>query len=156
MKLEFTPKLYILVRTDMASMNPGRVAAQASHAPLPLIEDLIKTKNNFSNSFKRDYESWSSQTSQGFGTTIVLDLDTIETIQRIINTAPNKWANVYSGMVHDPEYAIQDGNVTHLIPIDTCGYILCNNPLFNDLENFPLYNGIPYSQRSFTKEETKC
>ena len=35
-----TPYLYLLPRTDMASMTPGRVAAQASHAANKFINDV--------------------------------------------------------------------------------------------------------------------
>jgi peptidyl-tRNA hydrolase len=62
--------LYILMRTDLPSMNVGKAMAQASHA-----------SNAFMHKVKKDFDmcptsvkavEWEKQTSQGFGTVLVL------------------------------------------------------------------------------------
>lgn len=143
----FVPKLYILVRTDMDTMNPGRVAAQVSHLPFALLEEMIektsKKKHPFQVSeLKEIFDAWSSETEQGFGTTIILDADSIENIENLVNQA-NSRTKVFSGIVVDPTYPIKDGNVIHLVNIPTCAYILCNNSDYTDLDHLPLYNGVP-------------
>ena len=57
-------RLYILVRNDLESMTPGRVAAQASHAANVFIKSKLFPT--------RKIREWENQTPQGFGTTIVL------------------------------------------------------------------------------------
>ena len=61
--------LYILMRTDMDSMNPGKAMAQASHASNAFVfrfgkENLVK--------------QWQGETQQGFGTVLVLDVPGVQ------------------------------------------------------------------------------
>jgi hypothetical protein len=58
--------LYILMRNDLASMNAGRAMAQASHASNAFIHKFGK---------EPEVKSWQRQTTQGFGTAIVLSAD---------------------------------------------------------------------------------
>ena len=109
--------LYILMRNDMESMSPGKAAAQAAHA-------ANAVKNHFMTKIKdkvaiEEFSFWEGQTSQGFGTTIVLGVtenEMKETIELL-----SKWYT--AGIVHDPTYPVKDGNVMHLIPVDTCAYL---------------------------------
>jgi hypothetical protein len=95
--------LYILMRNDLESMNPGKACAQSGET---VFEGLI---------------DWQNDTGKGFGTTITLEMDI-----RSVNDVVRRMSfveGVLSGVVHDPTYPIRDGSVTHLIPLDTCGYV---------------------------------
>ena len=113
--------LYILMRNDMESMTPGKAAAQSAHA-------ANAVKHHFMTKIKdkvaiEEFSFWESQTSQGFGTTIVLGVT--ETQMKETIEFLSKWYT--SGIVHDPTYPVKDGNVMHLIPVDTCAYLFAPN-----------------------------
>lgn len=91
--------LYILMRYDLKSMGPGRAAAQASHAANAFIHKYGKRK---------DVQKWQKQTKQGFGTAIILSVDS-DTLYNVINTATSGF-KAPSNYVMDPEYVIR---VTH-------------------------------------------
>ena len=123
-----TPVLYILMRNDLDSLNPGKAMAQASHA-----------SNQFVHNIKEggmiDYElfnMWSNETTQGFGTVLVLSVNETQ-LRSCIMMADKHLARC--GIVHDPTYPIQDGEIVHHIPLDTCGYI------FGDKDD-PMINAI--------------
>lgn len=103
----FPHNLYILMRTDLPSMNTGKAMAQAAHA---------------SNQFIHDHgddihvERWQTE-GRGFGTTIVLgvDLDTLDYVYRKSMGA----TSVLRGVVHDTTYPfIVDKEIAALIPKD--------------------------------------
>ena len=63
------------MRTDLPSLNSGKAMAQASHASNAFIHDATKsfTKNDkMKGPCQRGVEEWQSETTQGFGTVIVL------------------------------------------------------------------------------------
>jgi len=118
MNLENPLYLYILMRTDMWSMNPGKQAAQACHAANQFIYEWRKNGNK---DVLKELDEWESQSGYGFGTTITLDVDEKE-LNRLVKLC--KHNDIVAGITHDPTYPISDGeNITHLVPIDTCGYI---------------------------------
>ncbi len=128
MMSEDKPVLYVLMRTDMASMNPGKGMAQASHAYGAVKHHVLKNI-----ALQQVYRDWMSQTRQEFGTTIVFGGSEGE-IQAAMN-----WLNRYvepakqlTGWVHDPTYPITDGDVVHLVPINTCVYMF---GMKKDIEN---------------------
>lgn len=105
------PRLYILMRTDMDSMTSGKGMAQASHA-----------SNAFLDSVPDDItDTWRSETSQGFGTAIVLAVPSEKNMNEVVLDALEN--GFCAGIVHDPSYPVKDGAVTHLIPVDTCAYV---------------------------------
>ena len=108
--------LYILMRTDLDSMNPGKAMAQANHA-YGALKYAIRSKLHRQSA----YVEWMDQTPQEFGTTIVLGgtKAEIDFALRLCKTD----RNLIHGWVHDPTYPVQDGDVTHLIPLDTCAFI---------------------------------
>ena len=108
--------LYILMRTDLDSLNPGKAMAQANHV-YGALKSSIRSKLHRQTA----YIAWMNQTLQEFGTTIVLGgtKAEIDFALRLCNTD----RNLVHGWVHDPTYPIQDGDVTHLIPLDTCAFI---------------------------------
>lgn len=108
--------LYILMRTDMDSMNPGKACAQAAHAANQFVEFVSKSTGHH-----KQCNEWREQTGLGFGTTIVLDAGNKQALHWLLVDAIE--AGLYNGEVEDPTYPVQDGDVTHLLPIITCGYV---------------------------------
>ena len=129
------PLLYILMRTDLESMNPGKAVAQGVHAghqfvhTVELCRDEIagvaidggpedRAPEKYQNI--KMYDHWSTRTDAGFGTTICLDVDD-DILHRVVDAG--KTMGMFAGVTHDPSYPLRDGAVTHFIPLDTCGYI---------------------------------
>lgn len=117
--------LYILMRLDLASMNPGKACAQAAHAANQFIHDInMKREQHGDFDMSDAVYAWENQTDQGFGTTIVLAVNQRQ-MGDVIDWAEN--FGILSGITHDPTYPIRDGEVTHLIPLDTCAYVFVPN-----------------------------
>ena len=108
--------LYILMRTDLKSMNPGKAMAQACHA-YGALKAAIRDKLFRQNA----YVEWMDQTPQEFGTTIVLGGTKTEIDFALRLCKLDR--NLIHGWVHDPAYPLMDGEVLHLIPLDTCAFI---------------------------------
>ena len=106
--------LYILVRTDLSSMNAGKACAQATHAANQCVYDIHKSQDAWLNV---QLLAW--QEDRGFGTCIVLGA-TIDEIYK--TTGMLMAAGHHNAIVHDPSYPLRDGDFTHLIPLDTCAY----------------------------------
>ena len=115
--------LYIIMRNDLQSLNPGKGMAQAAHAGNAFVHDIEKRVPKTS-PVMRAYQQWSKETHQGFGTTIVLG-GSLWLINKLSNDLKKIKEDFLSGVVHDPTYPVRDGDVTHLIPLDTCFYIFC-------------------------------
>ncbi len=109
--------LYILMRTDLASLNSGKGMAQATHAANQMVYEIQCGKNPLAQQYLNE---WQAQTNAGFGTCIVLGAKIAE-IEETIGYAVND--GKIGGIVHDPTYPLRDGEVVHLIPLDTCGYL---------------------------------
>lgn len=111
--------LYILMRTDLDSLNPGKAMAQANHA-FGALKHLIRATPLR----QKDYIEWQEQSPQGFGTTIVLGGD-VGGIQEALSDIFMRRvsATVVAGWVHDSTYPIRDGAVTHLVPLNTCAFV---------------------------------
>ncbi len=109
-------RVYVLVRTDMASMTTGRIAAQCHHASDALRYQILTKKCYTSGK----YEAWASSTEQGFGTVIILKCDE----QQMYDQYNLLACRLPSVVVHDPEYLIKDGDYVHKIPVDTCAAFL--------------------------------
>lgn len=116
-----THVLYILMRTDMASMNAGKGMAQASHASNAFIDAVQSAKNH---KHKVAAVEWQAETTQGFGTVLVLGA---KEAQMRIATELMESAGYFAGIVHDPTYPLVDGETVHFLPIDTCSYIFVPN-----------------------------
>lgn len=132
------PYLYILMRTDMASMNPGKAVAQGSHAANQMVFNYFGSENTsarervrlFAKSLLAAVDSADDVVShllirwltgaQGFGTCIVLDSNG-KTMKETV--AACKAAGFHAEVTHDPTYPLKDGEAFHLIPMDTCGYV---------------------------------
>jgi len=97
------PCLYILVRTNLPSLNSGKGMAQVAHAA-----------NAFINRWKYQYEKifpdsqylkliskWESESGNGFGTTIVTSIPNKEVLLSKIHSLPS---NIPGGIVTDDTY----------------------------------------------------
>jgi hypothetical protein len=108
------------MRTDITSMNPGKAIAQGSHAANVAAKQLEKK-------YPDAYKAWAGE--YDFGTTIVLDggsMSSIETtIDEIQTYAYTGHKNFVADVIEDPTYPLRDGNVTHLFPLNTCAYEMC-------------------------------
>ena len=114
-----TPVLYILMRTDMDSMNPGKAMAQASHASNAFVSNAEPGYNVDEELFN----AWQESTTQGFGTVLVLGVNEAQ-MRTAVEVAESFGVDKFPGdIIHDPTYPLQDGDTTHFIPVDTCGYI---------------------------------
>ena len=109
-----TPILYILMRTDLDSMNPGKAMAQASHASNQFVATLPKDAHDI-------YNEWLQ--CNGFGTVLVLG---VTEVQMRTSVAVANALDLVSDVVHDPTYPLRDGDSTHLIPLDTCAFVFGN------------------------------
>ena len=114
-----TPVLYILMRTDMDSMNPGKAMAQASHASNAFVSNAEPGYNVDEELFN----AWQESTTQGFGTVLVLGVNEAQ-MRTAVEVAESFGVDKFPcDIIHDATYPLQDGDTTHFIPVDTCGYI---------------------------------
>lgn len=69
--------LYLIMRNDLPSLNPGKLAAQAAHCANAAVAEARRLRNPL-------LKAWEQQTRQHFGTTIVLggSFDTISALRR--------------------------------------------------------------------------
>lgn len=145
-----TPVLYILARNDIASMNPGKLAAQVAHAATHFEQLLPKLLTNskdqeYNNRLSALVAAWRGD--RYFGTTIVLeetDTKSFEAFPRDAHwTVTSEDDIVVCGTVTDPTYPLRDGSVTHLISLETCHYIFfdkdASKVLTNFMEGYKLY-----------------
>jgi hypothetical protein len=113
------PYLYILMRSDLDSLNPGKMVAQGAHAANQFTHEMdnlvaMSGKDNHL------YNQWKTSTPDGFGVTICLDVTGYQ-LPLVVNLA--KQAGIAAGVTHDPSYPLLDGKVLHSLPLDTCGYV---------------------------------
>ena len=109
-----TPVLYILMRTDLDSMNPGKAMAQASHAG----SAFARNAEPGYNVDEKLYEEWRQSTPQGFGTVLVLGVTEVQ-MRTAVQIAESFGVDRFPcDIIHDPTYPLQDGDTTHFIPID--------------------------------------
>lgn len=110
--------LYILMRTDMASMNAGKAVAQGAHAA-----NASTGRARASNDPKLHalLAEWEAQAGDHCGTTITLGVNEAQ-MRRAVTVAQG--LGLHAGIFHDPTYPLLDGDVLHLIPLDTAGFVL--------------------------------
>lgn len=109
------PTLYILMRTDLPSMNAGKAMAQASHASNAFIHHCFFNKSTSSPELQAKVKPWTQETDQGFGTCIVLGV-TLKELNTVISIAPS--LGFEAGNVLDPTYPyIVDSEISNLISL---------------------------------------
>jgi Peptidyl-tRNA hydrolase PTH2 len=110
--------LYLLMRTDLNSLNPGKACAQAHHAGTQLANRM---RGSLLKPLLRDwYVTWTNQAEE-YGTVLCLGCNEAQ-MKHYLEEA--RIRGLLFGCVIDPTYPIQDGQVTHLLPLTTCGYIM--------------------------------
>lgn len=130
------PYLYILMRSDLESLNPGKMVAQGAHAANQFaygMNGIGKVLEQDANSPNHEpaakpwhsaaynlFAQWQTSTPQGFGVTICLDVSG-DKLPLIVRAAQQ--AHFAAGVTHDPSYPLLDGRVLHLLPLDTCGFV---------------------------------
>lgn len=136
-----TPYFYILMRTDLASMNAGKAVAQGTHAAHQFQTSMQKhIKEQPDSEYAKLYQLWLTQgvgEELGFGTAITLEVTDINQMMGIVMAAQEE--DFVAGVVHDPTYPLVDGKVVHLLPLDTCAYVFGDKTeLASLLGDFPL------------------
>ncbi len=131
-----TPVLYILMRTDLPSMNAGKAMAQASHASNAFINRMDTKKDSVLDLTNTMRKVWQAETMQGFGTVLVLAAN-VGQINGIVEKT-ELFSDVVANKVIDPTYPYQvTGEIANLIQQDM--------PLYRGDGMFTLY-----------REETTC
>jgi len=91
-------RLYILIRSDIYQMNPGKLGAQAAHAATKFVFDAL---DNDDQEVNTQMLHWRQQAGGGFGTKITLAATEAEihaTMQQL-----NEYG-LQTGLVIDPTY----------------------------------------------------
>lgn len=110
------PRLYILVRSDIPQLNPGKLGAQAAHAASKFVRDVF-TK---SDAEVDEYEAWDE--GRGFGTKITLTA-TEDQIKETVMYA-NQVGDLMTGVVVDPSYPMTNHYGEYFTrPELTCAYV---------------------------------
>ena len=114
------PTMYIFMRSDLKSLNPGKAMAQACHAA-----NMIQTKvesGRVSATLFKEWRSWMGY--RNFGRTLVLSVDKL-TIEAARKEYSNKglWVDVI-----DPTYPIDDGGEIHSVECHTCSGLFLADP----------------------------
>ena len=107
---------YVVMRTDLASLNPGKAMAQAHHA-----FGAMKHAARSHLPMQAKYIAWQQQADQDFGTTVVL-AGTEHSITAALEDAHLSKLPILYGWVFDPTYPLKDGDVTHVLPLNTCAF----------------------------------
>jgi len=128
------PALYILMRGDMDSLNPGKAVAQGTHAQSLFDFEMDHVPQE--DKFQKMHEDWLAQ-GGGFGTALCLEV-TERQLHQVVEFVER--SGFPAGIVLDTSYPLQDGKTLHLIPVHTCGYIFGDkDELAAILRQFELY-----------------
>ena len=141
------PYLYILMRTDLDSLNPGKAIAQGSHAATMFsgeIHDRFAESTEVGDAWMQMYQQWQTDPATdrrlGFGVKICLAVNSEVQLRQKVTVARHLPMTL-AGIVTDPSYPLRDGRVMHLLPLVTCGYIFGDKELLTgflgDLELHP-------------------
>ena len=116
-------------------MSRGMFGAHSAHAQLHA-QCAIQDRSKFGEKWCQVFGIWRAQTDQGFGTVLTLDAGDIGKVREIVDAAFKH--GFPAGIVHDPSYPVRDGAVTHLIPLDTCGWVFAPTGAFGPLHELAL------------------
>jgi peptidyl-tRNA hydrolase len=110
--------LYILMRNDFPSMNPGKAMAQASHASNAFIHTHVQQMSD-SPTPNLDIINWQNETEQGFGTVLVLGVNQKELDEAVKEAILLSFP---SGVVVDPSYPYKvTGEIAKLLHPNVVG-----------------------------------
>lgn len=143
---------HVVVRGDLDSMNPGKVAAQVHHAATQMYHHVLMTPTDqpHHDISLVPFYKW-CHSADGFGTTLVYQISrkhknhhqTLVDLHYQITDL-----GLMAGKVIDPSYPIRDGKVTHLVnDVLTCVWFFAPRTF----EAEPLWNTSPKAMaiRSF-------
>ena len=144
--LDTQPCLYILMRSDLHSLNPGKAMAQASHAANAMAHKIKQAgRKNIGKHIYNMLTKWEGQTGQGFGTCLVLDCHNEETMidtLALLHSNDGGGDGVVSEIINDTSYPVRDGEITHYISVNTCAYAFIDKndeALCSSLSHLNLY-----------------
>lgn len=130
--------LFILMRNDIASMNPGKAIAQGTHASNAFVKkveaftQIYNTKSkhtDIEDATINGFREWEYSTPQGFGTVLVLE-GRMSEFKPIINTF--QALGYVADVITDPTYPIMDGEIVHYVNMETCAYVFVPNKEADD------------------------
>ena len=111
------PCLYVLVNTDLASMNPGKAQAHSGHAANAFVEKAILGPLLAGKTPDALAMAWRTTTPQGFGTQINLKAPEWD-LAGLVNVVTQ--LGFISELVFDPTYPYEvTREMYNLIPQDT-------------------------------------
>ncbi len=110
---------YVLMRTDLASLNPGKAMAQ-SHHNYGALKRAARDGNDIE--LMKQYLAWQEISGQDFGTVVTLG-GTEGEITEALAYAERINAPVLSGWVWDDTYPFQDGETLHSIRLNTNAFV---------------------------------
>lgn len=110
-------RLYLLARTDIPQMNPGKLGAQVAHAATQFVFDVLASNNE---DLRTEMNAWAAQGGGGFGTKITLAA-TEEQILDVVNSMEQ--LGLQAGLVVDPSYPMTNHFGEYFTRSElTCGY----------------------------------
>lgn len=128
-------------------MTPGKAAAQVAHAASQAAYKMYRLSED--NPLLLEYEKWEcdpdyngprDDEDAGFGTTIVLDGGSFESVA----AAACFELPSLIGQVFDSSYPVRDGKITHYLDIFTCFWIFADSDdaAFTEFrKKYKLYEG---------------
>ena len=129
---------YVIMRTDLASMNPGKAMAQSHHN-----YGALKRAVRFSSDRElvAQYIKWQETSGQDYGTVIVLGGNE-RGINEALAHAKRIKARVLCGWGRDDSYPLVDGDVLHTFPLNTNAFVFgtkrsCADVLGGVFERYP-------------------
>ncbi len=131
-------RLYILMRTDIPQMNPGKLGAQAAHAGTQFVFDVLASDNK---ELEDEMTAWAEQGGGGFGTKITLAA-TEEQIRDAVSGMEQLGYQV--GLVVDPTYPMTNYFGKFFTRSElTCGYVFMPHTVsaavLDELKEFDLH-----------------
>ena len=124
-----TAVLYVLMRSDLASMVPGKAIAQGSHASNAFVKkveaftQIYNTKSkhtDIEDATINGFREWEYSTPHGFGTVLVLE-GRMSEFKPIVRTF--QALDYMADVITDPTYPILDGEIVHHVNLETCAYV---------------------------------
>ena len=137
-------KLYIIPRTDLASMTSGRAIAQCAHAANQFTRNVMDNRDKIAETIAFENYHYSAlnwhKEGDGFGTTIVVEsgikFKQDEFFDLMIEEYKKTIPYIHAGIIVDPTYPIKDGNTVHYISIVTCAYVYVPDYAIRQVENY--------------------
>lgn len=108
--------LYVFVRTDMSSMNPGKAQAHSGHAANAFIHKNAILPLRAGMEVTPSVAAWMAQTPFGFGTQINLKAPWNEVVSLVIEIESQRLSPITAEIIVDPTYPyIVDNEIIDLI-----------------------------------------